>query len=97
MYISIYIPKSNEVKNPATYVLNGITRILDMKDGAQVQTQKPGDTMMDANDLVFNGRIFIYDENETEPSVLEQIASQAKENGHDVRFRTKHYAKERSK
>ena len=86
IYVSIYIPETDRIENPCMYALGNLPKILEMKNDTYVQVKSPGDSAMDVNDLVFSGRIFIYDENETNQSILDEIQSQAAAKGHDVRF-----------
>jgi len=97
LYVSFYIPKTEKLDCPARLALSYLNEILKLKDGTHVQSTLPGDEPTDSNELVFTGRIFIYDENDVSDENKDYIYSQAKQNNHTVKFRGLHYSEERSK
>lgn len=97
LYVSIFIPKTEKIECPARVALSNLDKILNLKDDTSITVAIPGDMTVSANDLVFTGRVFIYDENELSEENRSYIFSKAKENGHDIKFRGISYAEERSK
>lgn len=96
-YISIFIPKTEKIKCPSRVALSNLDKILKLKDDVTAVCGIPGDMPVSTNDLIFTGRIFIYDENELSEENRNYILSKGKENGHDIKLRDINYAEERSK
>jgi len=97
LYVSIYIPKTDKPECPARVALSTLGDIFKLKEEVYIQTRSPGDEPTDINDLIFTGRIFLYDENEISLENKTYIIEESKKNGHDIKFRGNNYAKERSK
>lgn len=91
-YISIYLEETNLVNCPALVALRYIKDITTIKDDLVIEAGTSGEKKMKSMDMVFTGRIFIYDENENSRKYDNEVLEQSRKNGHHVHIRRKEYA-----
>jgi hypothetical protein len=97
LYISFYVPASDDIKCPEALLLNTLPTILEWPRSELQVVLGRGDERSDAKDLVFTGRVVIYSERPVPQELQEQLNREAKSVGHTLVFRSQEYAEFRSK
>ena len=97
LYISHYIPHTDEIDCPARIILNSVEEVLSWRNEIYVEGGHAGEDGTTIHELTFTGRIFIYTEDEIAQSNIDYINTRSAELGQSVKFRTQRYADERNK
>lgn len=97
LYISFYIPQTNDVASPSRMALNAIDELLNGQNEVLVQAGFIGQEPATNSECLFTGRIYIYSESVISENDKDYIRSRAAELGHNVKFREQIYADERNR
>jgi TIR domain len=96
-YVSYFIPAGPEALALSEGAAMNTQWLFDAVKGIIVQTGYPGERALDAADLKFSGRVFLYTEDLFSEEQMNKVEKMAKERGLDVVFRTPISAQERSR
>ncbi len=96
-YISYFVSSGPESSGLSEALIMNPQWPLDAMKGVAVQVGYPGERMIDAADLRFSGRIFLYTEDLLSNEQTQKLQQMAKEKGIDLVMRTPISAQERSR
>lgn len=96
-YTSYFIPAGPEAGALCESVVMNPQWLFDAVKGVVVKTGYPGERVLDAADLKFSGRVFLYTADPLSPNLVSKLEQTAKDLGIDVVFRTSLSAQERSR
>lgn len=98
MFVSCFVPRSEDAGRVCWAVLKGIDRVLEGRDGVQVLAGHPGAgprDMLDSSTLRFTGRVYLYCEAELPTAQQSEIVVAASEMGLFPVFRDPSYVRQR--
>ncbi|MBL0745819.1 toll/interleukin-1 receptor domain-containing protein [Chryseolinea lacunae] len=97
-YVSFYVERNDFLDCPAAAALTNLGTIFNLKNDLKVQGgMEGGEEAMKSDDMIFAGRIFVYDENPPKNDCDQHIRQQAAAQGHFIQFRRQAYADARAK
>jgi TIR domain len=96
-YLSYFIPAGPEAFALCEGVAMNPQWLFDAVKGVVVKTGYPGERALDAADLKFSGRVFLYTEELLSREQMDRVEKMAKDRGLDIVFRTPISAQERSR
>lgn len=96
-YLSVFIPKCDYPVDACRIILGNQKQILSkLAEGVEVAWGSTGERLMNSQDLILSGRVFIYSESSIEEPVLDALQKEAKNNGIVLQFRGPNYSQKRS-
>jgi hypothetical protein len=96
-FVSFFIPYTDKVSCPEAMLLNNLEQVLNLAR-REISIQKGfGAEVMQADDLVFTGRVYLYAERPLDRQLRDRLIAESKPKGHNLVFRSTDYATERSK
>ena len=96
LYVSYYFEKTTFLNCPALFGLSKLDEVLKFREDTYMEAGMLGEKKMKSSNMVFTGRIFIYDENVETAMYDDEVLKQAEMNGHQVQFRRETYAVSRA-
>ncbi len=97
IYVSFYIPASDQITLPESIVLNSLGEILKWPETEVEVSGGMLSEQFNAKNLVFTGRIYLYSEQPVPEKFRNQLRAEAKTIGHELVFRSVEYVAERNK
>src|ERR1700733_3645958 len=96
-YVSCFIAAGPEAYSLCEGVAMNSQWLFDSVKGVVVHAGYPGERTLNAADLKFSGRVFLYTEDLFSPEQVARLEKLAKDQGLDIVFRTPTSARERSR
>ncbi len=96
-FLSVFIPKCDYPVDACRIILGNQKQILSkLAEGVEVVWGSTGERLMNSQDLILSGRVFIYSESSIEEPALDALQKEAKNNGIILQFRGPTYSQKRS-
>lgn len=96
-FLLVYVPEHTDHIEICRSIFLNTNLFLQIGDHLQIQTRLPGEQLMDMDDLLFSGRLFLYNANKMSAEEIEGIREEAKKKNISIQCRDLNFSEERSK